>query len=156
VLAGLGGGSAATLREACQGGAMADGVKVGSLIYRLGAISNFVVTIPAFVVYDRYVRLFSVASPRYPFLVWIWSGMAFLWGVMFWEISRDLLAKHAMIKYTYLEKAVTSTSVVVAYLWGNVPARFLLGIIITDIVWIPIFIWIHWVVASARKSNLAV
>lgn len=131
-----------------------DALRIGAWIYRVGAISNFLVTIPAFLVYDRYVSLFTEAPPRYPFLVWIWSGMAFLWGVMFWEVSRNLVAKRAMLKYTYLEKVVTSTSVVVAAVIGDVPGRFLVGVAFTDIVWIPLFAWVHWQVAARGRATV--
>jgi hypothetical protein len=132
---------------------MADPLRIGRWIYRIGAISNFLVTIPAFVMYERYISLFTVEPPRYPFLVWIWSGMAFLWGVMFWEVSRDPLGKRAMLKYTYLEKVVTSTSVVVAFAIGDVPSRFLLGVAFTDILWIPLFAWVHLRVARLARAS---
>ena len=122
---------------------MREGLKAESTIYKFAAISNFVVTIPAFVAYDRSVALFASVRPNYPFLVWIWAGMAFLWGVMFWEISRDVVRTSAMIKYSYLEKAVTSTSVLIAYLSRNVPTAFLVAIAFTDMIWIPLFIWVH-------------
>jgi hypothetical protein len=132
---------------------MPESLKTESIIYKVAAISNFVVTIPAFVAYDRSVAMFAPTPPNYPFLVWIWAGMAFLWGVMFWEISRNLLRSSAMIKYSYLEKSITSTSVLIAYLSRNVPTTFLLGIALTDLIWIPIFIWIH--VMVVRASTVA-
>ena len=132
---------------------MRDILKTGSTIYKLAAISNFLVTIPSFLAYDRTVALFATARPNYPFLVWIWAGMAFLWGVMFWEIARDLVRTSRMIKYSYLEKGVTSTSVLIAYLSGNVPAAFLLGIVVTDMIWIPIFIWVHLTIARHTKAS---
>ena len=122
-----------------------------STIYKVAAISNFIVTLPAFVAYDRSVALFATAPPNYPFLVWIWAGMAFLWGVMFWEISRDLIGAAPMIKYSWLEKSITSTSVLIAYLSKNVPTAFLVSIVFTDIIWIPIFIWIQVTVAGASE-----
>ena len=103
---------------------MRESQRAGSVIYKLAAISNFLVTIPAFVAYDRSVALFATTRPNYPFLVWIWAGMAFLWGVMFWEISRDVVRASPMIRYSYLEKGVTSTSVLIVYLSGNVPTVF--------------------------------
>jgi hypothetical protein len=131
---------------------MTDTLKRASIIYRLAAISNFVVTIPAFVAYDRSVALFASTRPNYPFLVWIWAGMAFLWGVMFWEIARNPLRTSPMIKYSYLEKMVTSTSVLIAYLSGNVPTAFLVAIVFTDMIWIPLFIWVHVTVIRTDAS----
>src|SRR6476619_6182855 len=132
---------------------MRESLKAESTIYKLAAISNFLVTIPAFVAYDRSVAVFTSARPNYPFLVWIWAGMAFLWGVMFWEISRDVVRTSPMIKYSYLEKGVTSTSVLIAYFSGNVPTEFLVGIVFTDMIWIPLFIWVHLTVARTSSSG---
>jgi hypothetical protein len=129
---------------------MVDITRAGRFIYRAGAISNFLATLPAFLFYERYVSLFTDLPPRYPFLVWIWAGMAFLWGVMFWEISADLFAKQPMLKYTYLEKGITSVSVLVAYLIGDIPGTFLLAIVVTDVIWIPLFAWVHAGVARSR------
>lgn len=128
-------------------------LKTESTIYKVAAISNFLATVPAFIAYDRSVALFAPAPPNYPFLVWIWAGMAFLWGVMFWEISRDIRRAAPMIKYSYLEKAITSASVLIAYLSKNVPATFVVAIAFTDMIWIPIFIWIH--VTVARTSVMS-
>jgi hypothetical protein len=132
---------------------MRDILKTGSTIYKVAAISNFLVTIPTFVAYDRAVALFATARPNYPFLVWIWAGMAFLWGAMFWEISRDVVRTSPMIKYSYFEKGVTSTSVLMAYFSGNVPTEFLVGIVFTDMIWIPLFIWVHLTVARTSSSG---
>lgn len=128
-------------------------LKRSSLLYRVAALSNFVVTIPAFIAYDTYVGAFTDRPPDYPFLVWIWSGMAFLWGVMFWEIASDPLGRFDMIKYSYIEKGVTSISAIVAYATGDVPTRFLLGIVFTDIVWIPLFMYAHFRLARLRAER---
>lgn len=114
--------------------------RVASRLYRAAAISNFLVTVPTFVWYRRYVAKFAKEPPDYPFLVWIWNGMAFLWGVAFLEISRDPVGKYPLVKYSYLEKGVTATSVTVAYLTGNVPRRLFVTILFTDVAWIPCFV----------------
>ena len=87
------------------------------------------------------VSLMADEPPRYPFLVRIWAGMALLWGVMFFEISRDPVTAYPMVKYSWLEKLVTSGAVTVAWRQQRVPGRFMAMIVVTDIVWIPIF-WI--------------
>jgi hypothetical protein len=118
-------------------------VDLARRVYRAAAISNGLVTVPAFVAYRRYVGSFLPKPPRYPFLVWIWSGMAALWGVTFLEISRDPVRSYPLIKYSYLEKMVTSASVIVAYRRGNVPKRVLAATVVTDIAWIPVFVAVH-------------
>ena len=66
-----------------------------------------------------------------------------LWGVTFLEISRDPVRSYPLIKYSYLEKMVTSASVIVAYRRGNVPKRVLAATVVTDIAWIPVFVAVH-------------
>jgi hypothetical protein len=128
-------------------------IKRARWVYGLGALSNFVVTIPAFVAYNRYVDRFLDKRPNYPFLVWIWSGMAFLWGVSFVEIARDPERAYPLVKYSWMEKAVTSTSAVTAFAAGDVPGRFVAGVVVTDIVWIPLFAWTHAGLAAAERET---
>lgn len=109
-------------------------------LYLAGAISNALVTLPAFFAYDRYVGSFARdREVTYPFLVRIWSGMALLWGVSFLEIARGPHARSALLKYSYLEKLVTSLCVLDAYRRGEVPARLVVLVCLTDVVWIPLF-----------------
>jgi hypothetical protein len=122
-------------------------------LYKTAAISNFVVTIPAFLWYRRYVDLFLPRRPNYRFLVWIWSGMAFLWGVSFLEIARDPENAFPLVKYSWLEKSVTSASAIAAFSSGEVPGRFLAGVFITDVVWIPFFMRTHVELARELRAN---
>ena len=128
-------------------------------LHRFAAISNFLVTVPAFVAYRKYIDSFFSEKPNYPFLVHIWSGMAFLWGVMFWEISRDPVEKQSLVKYSYLEKAVTSASVVAAVALhdkqkcAKLPLRVLAGVSLTDIVWIPLFVRAHGKLRALRRGQ---
>jgi hypothetical protein len=127
-------------------------VKVVQRLYQAAAISNFAVTLPAFLSYRRYVASFTDDPPNYPFLVWIWSGMAFLWGVSFWEISRNPVKKYSLMKYSYIEKSITATSVTTAFLAGNVPRRFLAGISFTDTAWVPLFLAAHRAINQVRRE----
>jgi hypothetical protein len=126
-------------------------LRVAPAVYRVGAISNWVVSIPAFVAFDAYVGALMPAKPNFPFLIWIWSGMAVLWGVMFWEISGDVVGRRRLIKYSYLEKSVTSISVLVAVATGNLVPANAVGIFFTDIIWIPAFVLIH---LAVRRQEL--
>jgi hypothetical protein len=121
-------------------------------IYRIGGVCNFAVTLPAFLAYHWYVDQFTTARPNYPFLVWIWAGMAFLWGVSFLEIANDPMRAYPLVKYSWLEKCITSLSVIVAFAIGDVPGRFLVAICVTDVIWIPLFISVHIGLAAARHT----
>ncbi|MGK2959237.1 MAG: hypothetical protein ACSLFB_12765 [Acidimicrobiales bacterium] len=106
---------------------------------RVGAISNFLVTVPAFLAYDLYVGNMLDDMPNTPWLVWIWSGMAFLWGVMMWEIANNFKTKWWLLRYLVAEKAITSTSAVVGFVIGDLPGLALTALVITDVIWIPLF-----------------
>jgi hypothetical protein len=111
-------------------------------LYRAASISNVIVSIPAFLSYRRYVAVFSRGDdPNYPFLVRIWAGMALLWGASFWEIARDPVARRDLIKYSWMEKLVTSVCVLDAYRRGEVPLALVALVFGTDVAWIPPFIW---------------
>jgi hypothetical protein len=143
-------GSASPPRE----GNEVEGVRrLGALVFRAGAISNFIVTVPAFVIYDFYVHSFFPNPPNYPFLILIWSGMAFLWGIMFLEISFDVIGRYRMIKYTWLEKCVTSGCVTFGFVTHNVPLGAMLGVTVTDVIWIPLFVLVHVRVARLLHSG---
>jgi hypothetical protein len=111
------------------------------LIFRLGAISNWVVTVGGIIAPTEYSHLTApmMAPSNYPFLLRLWSGMAFMFGFMFWEISNDPVGKRALIKYSWIEKCVTGTSVTIAWITGNVPMTFFLFICFTDWLWVPLF-----------------
>jgi hypothetical protein len=77
---------------------------------------------------------------------------------MFREISADPVGKYPLVKYSYLEKAVTSASVVTAVVLNKpagakLPVRVLAGVVLTDIVWIPLFIRAHARLRALRRGR---
>jgi hypothetical protein len=122
-------------------------------IYSAAAFSNFVFTIPAFIAYKRYIDAFLPERPNYRFLVWIWSGMAFLWGVSFVEIARDPEHAYPLLKYSWLEKSVTSASVIKAFADGELPGRVVAGVVVSDVMWIPAFMWAHAGLARELRAT---
>ncbi len=119
-------------------------------IFRIGAISNFLVTIGGIVAPYSTWKLIPVAQAWLPeswrmvhippleqpaFLI-IWSGMAFLWGVVMWEISTDPIRHEDLIKYTYIEKAITTYAITWGLLQGSVPLVLWLFILYTDVLYI--------------------
>jgi hypothetical protein len=113
------------------------------LTFRLGAVSNWLVTVGGIIAPVAYAHMTApmMQPPNYPFLLRLWSGMAFMFGFMFWEISTDPIAKRALIKYAWIEKCVTGTSVTIAFFTGNVPLIFFLFVCYTDWLWVPLFLY---------------
>lgn len=111
------------------------------IVFQIGAISNWLVAIGGIINPTEVAVLFNIEPANYPFLVRIWTGMVFMFGVMFWEISRSPLKKRHLIKYSWIEKCVTAISVTIGYLSGNVPAVFFILILFKDYLWIPLFLY---------------
>jgi hypothetical protein len=74
-------------------------------------------------------------------------------GVSFLEISADPVAKHNLIKYSYVEKSIIAASVTTAFLAGNVPRRFFACITFTDTAWIPLFIAAHRAIRQVHAAS---
>lgn len=115
--------------------------KWGKWIFRLGAVSNWLVAVGGIISPTMVAEAVHITPPNYPFLVRIWTGMVFMFGAMFWEISRDMSARRHLIKYAWIEKCVTAASVTIGYLGGNVPGSMFVLILFTDYLWIPLFFY---------------
>ena len=54
-------------------------------------------------------------------------------GRWFWETSRDLRSKAALIKYNWIEKSITAAAITSGFLWiGDVPAGGVLMVVFTN------------------------
>ena len=63
-----------------------------------------------------------------------------MFGCMFWEVSRDVGGKAALIKYNWIEKTITATTITIGYGIGDIPKRLMLLIIFTNWLWIPFIV----------------
>ncbi len=121
----------------------------GPTWFRVGALLNWIVTVPAIVApeWSNRMVLDLPNDIHHVFLLRIWAGTAFLWGWFFWEIARGLDQHKPMIKYAWLEKSITALSVTVAWYAGQFVVdgvghdRVLWMVVVTDWIWIPIFLY---------------
>lgn len=116
--------------------------KRGPLVFRIGAWVNWLVTAGGIIAPGFFAPIIGLDPIEHTFLLRIWSGMAFLWGCMFWEIANDMRGKRHMIKYAWIEKSVTAAAVTIAYC-GDTDRYLLvfLMILFTDYLWIPLFLF---------------
>src|SRR5450432_3654149 len=91
--------------------------KYASWLLKINAIINWTLSIRAIIDPLAMTALFGGVAPNYPFLVRLWAGLVFMFGCMFWETSRDVRAKHALMKYNWIEKSVVATSVTLGFQW---------------------------------------
>ena len=116
----------------------------GPLVFRVGAVVNWIATVGAIVDPVGTAVRFGVPPPNYPVLLRIWAGMAFMFGCMFWEIARDMRGKRALIKYAWIEKAIAAVSVTLAVFQGTAPRLMLALVVLTDWIWIGPFLYYDW------------
>src|SRR5215469_7060169 len=75
-----------------------------------------------------------------------------MFGVMFWETSRDVRNKSILIKYNWIEKVITASAVTLGYVAGDVPARLMVLIIFTNGLWIPVILYYNIRLSRAMKA----
>jgi hypothetical protein len=64
---------------------------------------------------------------------------------MFWEVSRDVGGKAALIKYNWIEKTITATAITLGCFHGDIPQRRMILIVLTNRLWMSfiLFAGIH-------------
>jgi hypothetical protein len=107
-------------------------------VFRVNAVTNLVLAARGVFDPNGTAAAFGEPAPNYPFLIRLWSGLVLMFGLMFWETSRDVRGKAALIKYNWIEKTITATAVTLGYTGGDVSARLMLLIVFTNWLWIPI------------------
>ena len=112
-----------------------------SLLFASNAVINWTVSLPGIINPAAAASVFSGAPPNYPSIIRLWQGFVFMFGCMFWEVSRDVRGKHALIKYNWIEKTITATAITFGYFAGDIPGRLMFLIVLTNWLWIPFIIW---------------
>ena len=82
-------------------------------------------------------RAFGGETPIYPWVIRLWQGLVFMFGCMFWEVSRDVRGKAALVKYNWIEKTITASAVTLGYWAGGVPEPIMILVVFTNWLWIP-------------------
>lgn len=98
------------------------------------------------------MQVFGGAEPIYPSIIRLWLGLVFMFGCMFWEVSRDVRGKAALIKYNWIEKTITASAITLGYHLGDIPARLMTLVIFTNWIWIPVILWADLSVQRVLKT----
>jgi len=112
-----------------------------SLLFAINALINWVISMPGIVAPTATAAAFGGFAPNYPSVVRLWQGFVFMFGCLFWEASRDVRGKVALLKYNWIEKTITATAITLGYFAGDIPARLMFLIILTNWLWIPFILW---------------
>ena len=85
----------------------------------------------------------------------LWMGFVFMFGCMFWEVSRDPVGKRSLAKYNWIEKTITATAITLGYFSGDIPPRLMLLILVTNWLWIPVILAYDIAQGRALKARRA-
>ncbi len=111
--------------------------RIGKWLFGVNAVINWVISVRGIVDPAGMAVAFGGAVPNYPFMLRLWSGFVFMFGCLFWEVSRDPRGKHALAKYNWIEKSITAAAVTSGFFAGEAPLRLMILIVLTNWLWIP-------------------
>jgi hypothetical protein len=112
-----------------------------SWLFRLNAALNVALAIRGIIDPTGMTAMFGGPVPNYPFLIRLWMGLVFMFGLMFWETSRDVRKKAVLIKFNWIEKTITAGAVTLGFVAGDVPRGLMLLIVFTNWLWIPFILF---------------
>ena len=112
----------------------------GRWLFGVNAVINWIVSIRGIVDPVGMALAFGGAAPNYPFMLRLWSAFVFMFGCMFWEVSRHPVTKHSLAKYNWIEKTITASVVTLGYFAGQAPPRLMILIVLTNWLWIPLIL----------------
>lgn len=112
----------------------------GRWIFGINAVINWTISVPGILDPTSLAKALGGPPPNYPFVIRLWTAFVFMFGCMFWEVSRDPRGKHALAKYNWIEKSLTATAVTIGYVAGQAPLRLMIMIVLTNWLWIPVIL----------------
>ncbi len=124
-------------------------------LFLSNAAINWVISLPGLINPHWAAAAFGGVDPNYPSIVRLWQGFVIMFGCMFFEVSRNVPGKAALIKYNWIEKTITAVAVTVGYWLGDIPQRLMILMILTNWLWIPFIIWADVAVRRANREKVA-
>jgi len=112
--------------------------------FRLNAGISWALSLRGIVDPAGAASMFGGPAPNYLFLVRFWSAFVFMFGCLFFEVSRDPVGKRALAKYNWIEKSITAAAVTIGFAANEVPPRMMLLICLTNWIWIPWLLFCDW------------
>lgn len=127
----------------------------GRWLFGINALINWLISIRGIIDPMGLAAAFGGAAPNYPFMLRLWMGFVFMFGCMFWEVSKNPAGKHSLAKYNWIEKTITATAVTIGYRSGHVPQRLMIMIVLTNWLWIPVILAYDIAQGCALKARPA-
>ena len=107
-------------------------------MFLIGAIWNWVATLPLIFGYKMILPLYGMELPRYPVFLLLFSGLCFVFGIGYYWVSRDLGRNHDIVRLGIAGKLLVFVALSWASLTGQIhPLWISAGIV--DLVFAVLF-----------------
>lgn len=124
-------------------------------LFRINAFTNWPLSVGAIVTPVAVALWYGGPPPNYPSIIRLWACLVFMFGCMFYDTSRDVIGKRHLIKYNWIEKTITASVITLGYASGDIPARLMLLIVLTNWLWIPAIFYYDVAVRRVARQRLA-
>ena len=124
------------------------------ILFLVNALINWTVSLPGILDPSGAAAAFGGLEPNYPSIIRLWQGFVFMFGCLFWEVSRDVRGKAALIKYNWIEKTITAIAITLGFALGDIPRRLMILIVLTNWLWIPFIVWADVAVRRVGRKQV--
>jgi hypothetical protein len=89
-------------------------------MFFIGAVWNWLATVPLFFGYKMILPLYGMELPRYPVFLLLFSGLCFIFGIGYYWVSRDLSRNHDIVRLGIAGKLLVFVALSWASLTGQI------------------------------------
>lgn len=116
-----------------------------SLLFKIAAIFNIAFGLTLLFEPLLFFKIFHIPQINYPFLVSLIGILISIYGYGYWVVCQNINKYPHIIVMGLLCKIVTTIGWIYHIYVGNIPLQTISINFISDIIWIPFFIWyLQW------------
>jgi hypothetical protein len=108
-------------------------------LFFIGAIWNWVATVSFALGYKFLFPLFGMKLPQYPIFFLLFLGLAFVFGIGYYWVSKDIHQNHAVVKMGIICKIIVLVGLAIDAVTGRISV-LLVGPGIVDLIFAILFI----------------
>ena len=108
-------------------------------MFFIGAIWNWVATLTFAIGWKFLFPLFGMAFPNYLVFYMMFLGLAFVFGIGYFWVSRDISLNHDIVRMGIIGKMIVFVSMLLAWIGGEIP-MIVVGSGVVDLIFAILFI----------------
>jgi hypothetical protein len=108
-------------------------------LFFIGAIWNWVGTVSFAVGYKFLFPLFGMKLPQYPIFFLLFLGLAFVFGIGYYWVSKDIHQNHAVVKMGIIGKLIVFIGLTADAVAGHI-STLMIGPGVVDLIFTILFI----------------